>query len=51
MDNAFPSWILPLWIIGVPLILIIIDYVRAPTTVYTSHNRPMSFRRAPSNLA
>lgn len=30
MNNMFPDWLLPLWIIGAPLVLSIVERLRTP---------------------
>lgn len=27
MDGMFPTWLLPLWIIGAPTVLVLVNYV------------------------
>jgi len=30
MMNALPPWLLPFWLLGVPLLLAVVDVIRTP---------------------
>jgi len=43
MVLTFPNWLIPVWILGAPLLLIIIDRMMMPnaTRIYSDTTRPL----------
>jgi hypothetical protein len=43
MDNMFPIWLLPLWIVGAPLLALVADHLLSSSTTRTHDNatRPL----------
>lgn len=49
MDYVFPSWLLPAWIIGAPVLMVALDHLRTPSTARNERDRPMPWQ--PSALS
>ena len=41
MDDFFPSWLLPAWSIGAPVLMVVPDHLRTPGAARNKRDRPM----------